>query len=96
MGVDDFYDLDWINTAEYKGHQKYQEVDCYVYHSNATANSVEQTAYINVKTGLPQGIDTTDATLTYSFRPSTDPLEVPKDVDQRVRGFLELLHPKAA
>jgi hypothetical protein len=83
----DFYDLDWINKAAYQGHQDYQGVDCYVFKGIAADVTPGLIAYINARTRLPQAIQASDGVRIYTFRVSTDNLEVPDEVSQRVKAF---------
>jgi len=85
---DDFYDLAWINQADYKGQQDYQGTSCRVYDLKGTADTQEQTAYIDAKTSLPVGIETADATLLYTFRPSSETIELPPGMAAHLKMYL--------
>ena len=85
---EDFYDLDWINKAEYKGHQQFQGTDCYTYYQKATDNDDERTAYIDSKTRLPVAVQNSQATLIYTFSSSTEVVELPESLATKLKQFL--------
>ena len=87
---EDFYDLDWINKAEFRGHQTIRGIDCYVYHAVATGDDIGKTAYVNAKSGLPLMIDTADAVLTYSFKPSNSDVVLPEDLNRRLQSVVNV------
>jgi hypothetical protein len=88
--TEDFDDLDWIDKAEYKGRQDYQGASCYVYKFSDPSGG-DETAYISVKTNLPQAIDTPQAVITYSYTSSSVPIDVPPDVIQQIKTYKESL-----
>jgi hypothetical protein len=87
----DFYELAWVEKADYEGRHEYQGVNCYVYKATDPGTGGETTAYINVATGLPQAVETGDAILSYHFAPSSDSLEVPNDIAQRITSYQQSL-----
>jgi hypothetical protein len=90
---EDFSDLDWIDKADYQGRQNYQGAECYVYHLAETDQADEKTAYVNVATGLPQAVVTPAATASYSFRSSSDSVDVPPNVQKEIQDFIASLQP---
>ena len=83
----DFYNLDWINKAAYKGRQKFQGIDCYVYGADAADGSGAQTAYVDAQTNLPFVIQNAQATLTYTFQSSSETVELPPDMARHLEDF---------
>ena len=83
----DFDSLDWVNTADYQGHQTFQQVDCCTYHAANTPLG-EQTAYINAKTGLPVATVAGTVTVSYSFSASQDPVTMPPEVTAKFNDYL--------
>ena len=84
----DFDSLDWVDKADYEGHQTFQQVDCCAYHAKATPQG-EQTAYIDAKSGLPVGVQQANLTLIYTFHSSSDPMEIPPAVEAQLKAYLD-------
>jgi hypothetical protein len=89
---DDFYDLDWVNKAEYNGHQDYQGISCCTYYQKGAEGTDEMTAYIDVKTRLPVAVQNSQATLSYTFRSSTDAVELPARLVTKLNEALQARH----
>jgi hypothetical protein len=85
----DFQSLDWIDKADYGGHQNYQGIDCCVYHSKDTPGG-DLTAYIDAKTGLPVGVQEGAVTLTYTFAGSGGDIEIPAAVLAQIQRYLQI------
>jgi hypothetical protein len=85
----DFDSLEWIDKADYGGHQNYQGIDCCVYHAK-DAPEGDETAYINAQTGLPVGVQQGALTLTYSFAGSASDVEIPAAVTAQIQRYLQI------
>lgn len=84
----DFDSLSWVDQADYKGHQTFQQTDCCVYTSKSTPIG-EQTAYISAASGLPVGVQQGGVTLLYTFTSSGGSIEIPAEVMARIRQYKE-------
>ena len=83
----DFESLDWIDKAEYKGRQEFQGADCYIYYLPPKEELAARTAYINAKTGLPVSVQIDKLTITYTFTPTTQAVELPPDFVVRLKKY---------
>ncbi len=84
---DDFGSLAWVNKAEYKGHQDFQGTTCCVYYVHPDRELSARTAYIDAKTGLPSGVVINDLTITYSFSPTDQAVELPPEFVGRLKKY---------
>jgi len=89
----DFYQLGWINKAQFQGRQSYQGVSCWAYHRPPGPDNDEQTAYIDAKSGLPVAIEKEDAIVVYSFAASGDALDVPPEINREIQKLQQSLAP---
>jgi hypothetical protein len=84
----DFDSLAWVDQAQYEGHRIFQGTDCCVYVEKAGDQGVEQTAFIDAKSGLPVGVQAGDTTVLYTFTPSSDAIEIPAKVAATIKAYI--------
>lgn len=84
-----FNEFNWIEDAEYVGRAEYGSRVCHVYRLSRTGplgeNRILRTAFFDVETGLPVGLEDHRGIRLYSFEPGYTELNIPAEIHEAVQ-----------